>query len=188
MEKWNKEIEKEIMERNSLRIYKSIRVKGKRKRLEFLSNPDRAGARILSRLRSGSSDLEAAKERTIPDKTKRRPPHQRHCRLCGKILNLTDEKNHIKPEHKETKKLSTEDIIHFLMECRMFKEERKDLIKKNRWKKVSWKNLKLKFTGIEKKIKAITNLLEYIRNIYNIRNRILNKKSINEEWWVTRTF
>ena len=121
-----------------------------------------------------------AKERKIPDVNERRPPHHIHFRIFGTIMNLTDKTNNVKKTNESEVLPHPEDAIHFLTTCRMLYKERNTLIIINTWTTLSYRNLQNKLTGILKKTKAITNLLQYIRKIYTIRNTLLNKKTISE--------
>ena len=145
------DIQNGMSRKKSLHLYKRFRVKKKKKRMAFLSSTDRAGARILLRIKSGMSDLEVAKERKIPEKDNRRPRNERRCRLCAIKYKMVDKENKILEKHKHKQKVSPEDMVHFLKDCKYFVKERNELIKKNKWTRLGATQLMRKLTGIEKK-------------------------------------
>ena len=146
--------------------FRLIRNKLRTKRLKYMSSMDRTGARILTRLRSGSSDLEVSLGRRPHTPV---PYENRWCKHCkGNGMD------------------KVETLKHFLLICPHFTDERKDLLDRNGWARLSTSQQFRVMTGNIIEDTEITALLTYIRRTYAKRHRERTGKSCNELWWIGR--
>ena len=76
---------------------------------------------------------------------------------------------------------------HFLLDCTLYKKDREILLERNDWGDTTRKKLFRLFTGNTQCQENADALLAYIRKTYNKRNKIKNKKTINEEHWLPCT-
>ena len=124
----------------------------------FLKSSNRSAAKILTRIRSGSSNLSSHLTR------KRTRQQEKKCPACGK-------KKHETP-------------YHFLVACELYKTERRNLITQNNWGSIPKVPLLPYLLGELDSLPQTNNLLKFIYQAYIKREKIVNKANGRKTYWI----